>query len=217
MTESKTIERPLRADAERNRLRIIAAARDAFAERGFDASLDEVAARAGVGVGTVYRRFPDKDALIEALFEERISDVAEIGRRALRADDPWEGFVSFMTEAMALQARDRGLKQALLSRGRDRSQRARDTIAPIVAELLARAQRAGAVRSDLTLVDVPLIQLMVSATAEMTREVAPELYRRMLQIVLDGLSTSRSGPTPLPADPIDYDDLVAAIARGGCV
>ena len=93
---SPASERPLRRDAERNRLRILQAAREVFADRGLDASLDQIAAHAGVGVGTVYRRFADKDALIDALFEERIDEVTAAGQRALSASDPWEGLVGFL-------------------------------------------------------------------------------------------------------------------------
>jgi AcrR family transcriptional regulator len=215
MTELSAPDRPLRADAERNRVKILAAAREVFADRGFVASLDDIAAHAGVGVGTVYRRFPDKDALIEALFEERLGDIAEIGRRALAAKDPWDGFISFMTEGIALQAKDRGLKQAMHARGGDRVQRARATIMPIAGELIARAQRTGALRADLDLTDVPLINMMISAIADLTRDVSPEVYRRMLQLVFDGLVTRRSMPTPLPADAIKHAELAAAIAKHG--
>ncbi len=210
-----TRERPLRADAERNRQKILTAARAVFAERGFAATLDDIAARAGVGVGTVYRRYPDKDALIDALFEERLAGVAELGRRALAHEDPWEGFVTFMTEGAALQAADRGLKQAMLSRGRARAGRARATIVPIVTELITRAQQTGRLRADLEVVDIPIINMMVLAIADMTRAVSPDTYRRMLGIVLDGLATRRSEPTPLPAA-IDQEQLVAAIAEHGC-
>ena len=102
-------DRPLRADAERNRRRILAAARQLFAARGLGVSLDEIAAEAGVGVGTVYRRFPDRDLLIDALFEERIDEIAQAARDALEHDDPWEGFAWFLHEAAGLQAPDRGL------------------------------------------------------------------------------------------------------------
>src|ERR1700694_3164569 len=99
-------ERPLRRDAARNRLRILQAAREVFADRGLDASLDQIAAHAGVGVGTVYRRFPDKDALIDALFEERIGEIAAAAQRALSAPDPWEGLIGFLQQGKALRARD---------------------------------------------------------------------------------------------------------------
>jgi AcrR family transcriptional regulator len=203
-------ERPLRRDAERNRLRILQAAREVFADRGFDASLDQIAAHAGVGVGTVYRRFADKDALIDALFEERIGEVAAAGQRGLCASDPWEGLVGFLQQANALLARDRGLQQALLFRGAHRTERAREKIVPIATELVARAQQAGSLRADLDPLDLPLIDLMVSAVAEMAREVSPELWQRALTIIIDGLATTRQTPTPLPGKPLDRDQLAAA-------
>ena len=208
-------ERPLRRDAERNRLRILQAAREVFADRGLDASLDQIAAHAGVGVGTVYRRFPDKDALIDALFEERIDEVAAAGQHALSAPDPWEGLVGFLQQANALRARDRGLKQVLLSRGAHRTERAREKVTPIATELLARAQQAGSLRADLDLFDLPLIDLMVSAIADLTREVSPELWQRALTIIIDGLASTRQTPTPLPGKPLDRDQLAAAISKHG--
>jgi AcrR family transcriptional regulator len=209
-TSPPASERPLRRDAERNRLRILEAAREVFADRGFDASLDQIAAHAGVGVGTVYRRFPDKDTLIDALFEDRIGEVAAAGQRALTASDPWQGLVDFLQQTNALLARDRGLKQALLSRGAHRTEHAREKIVPIATELVARAQQAGTLRADLDPLDLPIIQLMVSAIAEFTREVSPELWQRALTIIIDGLATTRQTPTPLPGKPLDRDQLAAA-------
>jgi AcrR family transcriptional regulator len=214
-TSPPASERPLRRDAERNRLRILQAAREVFADRGLDASLDQIAAHAGVGVGTVYRRFPDKDALIDALFEERIDEVAAAGQRALSAPDPWEGLVGFLHQANALQARDRGLKQALLAGGAQRTERAREKVVPIATELVTRAQQAGSLRADLDPLDLAVIQLMVSAIADMTREVSPELWQRALTIIIDGLATTRKAPTPLPGKPLDRDQLAAATAKRG--
>src|SRR5919112_6366490 len=108
-------DRPLRADAERNRRRILAAASTVFAERGLGVSLDDVAAAAGVGVGTVYRRFPDKDALIDALFEAKIQQAAQLAREASEIEDAWEAFATFMRGMGAMNAEDRGFKEALLS------------------------------------------------------------------------------------------------------
>ena len=140
--------RPLRADAERNRARILAAAAEVFADRGLDVSLDEIAAHAGVGIGTVYRRFPDKDALIDALFEEKIDRAVELADAALEIEDPWEAFTTFMRGMCRMQAGDRGFKDALLARdrGRERVAGARERIAPRAMKLLTRAQEAGAVR-----------------------------------------------------------------------
>jgi AcrR family transcriptional regulator len=215
-TSPPASDRPLRRDAQRNRGRILQAAHEVFADRGLDASLDQIAAHAGVGVGTVYRRFPDKDALIDALFEERIGEIAAAGQRALSASDPWEGLVDFIQQANALLSRDRGLKQALLSRGAHKTECAREKIIPIATELVARAQQAGSLRPDLDPLDLPLIDLMVSAIADMTREVSPELWQRALTIIIDGLATTRQTPTPLPGKPLDRDQLAAlAISKHG--
>src|SRR4051794_11838196 len=157
------LSRPLRSDAERNRLRILRAAEEVFAVRGLGVSLDDIAAAAGVGVGTVYRRFPDKDALIEALFESKIREIEQLARDALEVEDPWEAFSGFMHGMCRVQANDRGLKEALLSadRGHERLAAARDTIAPVAIKLLHRAQEAGAVRGDLGEYDIPLMHFSV--------------------------------------------------------
>src|SRR5881398_821309 len=107
--------RPLRRDAERNRQRILQAAREVFAERGLGVTLDEIARWAGVGVGTVYRRFADKESLIDALFEDGIGEVVALAEDALDYEDSWAGFVHWFEGFVAMQAQDRGLKEVLLS------------------------------------------------------------------------------------------------------
>src|SRR3954453_17931999 len=102
-------DRPLRADAERNRERILDAAREAFAEDGLDVGLHEIARRAGVGGGTVYRRFPDKQELIEALFEDRIAEVLGIAEEALAEEDGWTGLEHFLRRSCALKVADHDL------------------------------------------------------------------------------------------------------------
>ena len=182
-------ERPLRRDAERNRQRILEAARVVFAQRGLSGSHDDIAREAGVGVGTVYRRFPDKEQLIDALFETRIEEIADVARAAADNPDPWEGLVGFLVRAQELQSEDRGLKELVLggARGAERAVAARSLIAPLIGEVLQRAKDAGAVRSDLELTDLPLIQLAIGTIAESSRDVAPEAWRRMMTVVLDGL------------------------------
>jgi len=207
--------RPLRADAERNRARILAAAAEVFANRGLDVSLDEIAAHAGVGVGTVYRRFPDKDALIDALFEEKIDRAVELADRALEIEDPWEAFTTFMRGMCRMQAGDRGFKDALLARdrGRERVAAARERIAPRAMKLLTRAQEAGAVRPDLGPFDVPMLNLCVSLIADRTRDVAPEYWERVLTIIIDGISAQ--GPaSPMPVEPLDRDTFTEAMSSG---
>jgi AcrR family transcriptional regulator len=210
-----TSSTPLRADAERNRRRILDAAREAFAERGLDVSLDEIAARAGVGVGTVYRRFGDKGALIDVVFEEKVADVTRAAREALALDDPWEGFTTFMTRLCEQQAADRGFKEALLGRerGTERVDRARETIAPVAWELLRRAQGAGRVRADLDGYDVPMLHKLIGFVADATRDEAPDYWRRVLGVVLDGLAARREEPTPLPAPPLDAEAFVRVMSR----
>jgi AcrR family transcriptional regulator len=194
-------DRPLRRDAERNRERILEAARELFARSGLEVTLDDVAHHAGVGVGTVYRRFANKEVLIDALFEERIDEIARLAEQALEDNDPWRAFAWFLTQAAERHCADRGLQQLVFStaHGQDRCAHARDRIKPLVDRLMTRAQADGSLRSDLEPTDVPLIQFMVGSVSAYTAELAPETWRRHLTIVLDGLRTQRRKPTPLPA------------------
>ena len=205
---------PLRADAERNRQRLLVAAKELLATRGLDVTLDDVARHAGVGTGTAYRRFPNKDALIDALMVDRIGEIAQIARECLEDPDPWVGLTSYFDRALALQAADRGLKEVLFSagRGRERSNQARRAIAPVVTKLVARAKEAGVVRSDIDTSDVPLINFMLNTIVDFSRDVEPELYRRYLAIVLDGLRP-RDDLEPLPVEPLHVTEFQDAMAR----
>ena len=210
-----TASRPLRADAERNRARILETAAELFAEKGVNASIDDIAAAAGVGIGTVYRRFPDREALIEALFEEKVASIAQRALDAQAIEDPWEGFVTFMLGSARAQAADRGLKDVLLSadHGRERVAAIRDTIRPIAAELLRRAQEAGAVREDLGVFDIPMMHLAVSSIADQSRDIAPAYYERLLTLLIDGLARERSEPTPMPAPPLESEQFLSIMSR----
>ena len=196
--------RPLRRDAARNRERILAAAAELFTERGMRVTLDEVARRAGVGVGTVYRRFPDKESLADALFQDRITALVELAERALTDPDEWAGLESFLVRAGALLCADLGLRQTLMfaTYGRDRVGEARSRLLPVISQLVARAQAAGVVRADLRPTDVPLIELMLAAVTDYARPARPEIWRRYLALILDGLRPSRSGVTELPVAPL---------------
>jgi AcrR family transcriptional regulator len=205
---------PLRADAERNRQRLLAAAKDLFATRGLDVTLDEVARHAGVGTGTAYRRFPNKDALIDALMVDRIGEIAAIAGECLEEPDPWVGLTSYFERALALQAADRGLKDVLFSsgRGRERSAHARRQIAPVVTKLVNRAKEAGVVRQEIDTSDVPLINFMLNTIVDFSRGIEPELYKRYLAIVLDGLRP-RDDLEPLPVEPLGVAEFQDAMAR----
>jgi AcrR family transcriptional regulator len=195
---SKTSERPLRADAERNRQRLIDAAREVFAAEGLDATLDEIAHHAGVGVGTAYRRFASKDELIDALFEQELAEIIDIADAAAAHEDAWEGLVFWMTRIIEKQVADRGLKAVMTSttRGKKRVAAARGQIGPRIGPLVLRAREAGALRADVEIPDIPMLIFMVVGVAEYTRSVDPEIWRRYLAIVLDGLRADSKLPHP---------------------
>jgi AcrR family transcriptional regulator len=206
-------QKPLRADAERNRRRILEAASEVFGERGLGATLDAVAERAGVGVGTVYRRFPDKEALVDALFEERIDEVRAIADEAARIPDGWDALTTFMERALEMHCHDRALKELVFStaHGQDRVARARARIKPAVETLFERAQASGKLRSDVDVNDVPILQLMVTAVIDYAQDAAPDVWRRYLGLLLDGL---RAGHTPLAPASLSDDQLDGVMARG---
>jgi AcrR family transcriptional regulator len=205
---------PLRADAERNRQRLLAAAKDLFRTRGLDVTLDDIARHAGVGTGTAYRRFANKDELIDALMADRIAEIGQIARERLDEPDPWVALTGFFERALALQVADRGLKEVLFSpgHGRDRSDHARRQLGPVVTKLVKRAVEAGVVRSDMTTTDVPVINFMLTLVVDLGREVEPELYRRYLAIILDGLQP-RDGLEPLPVPALGIGQFQDALAR----
>ena len=201
--------RPLRRDAERNRQRILKAASEVFNERGLEVSLDEIARYAGVGVGTVYRRFRTKEELVEALFVDRIDSVAAIAAGALRAPDPWSGLVSFMEQMAEMMAGDLGLRQMLMfaTYGQDRVAYARQRNAPLVERLVERAQAAGQLRTDLRQTDIPLIVFLLAEATHLTHGASPEIWRRYLTLILDGLRPGREGITPLPVAALLPEEL----------
>ncbi len=192
--------RPLRRDAERNRQRILKAASKAFNERGLEVSLDEIARYAGVGVGTVYRRFRTKEELVEALFMDRLDAVAAVADDAFEVADPWSGLVSFMERMAELMAGDLGLRQMLMfaTYGRDLVAIARQRNAPLVERLVQRAQAAGQLRADVRPTDIPFIVFMLTEATHLVNAANPDIWRRYLTLILDGMRPGRDGVTPLP-------------------
>jgi AcrR family transcriptional regulator len=205
---------PLRRDAQRNRHLILDAARELFAERGLGVTLNDVAHHAGVGVGTVYRRFPDKAQLIDALFEQRLEEIVQMLDEALNDPDPWHGLTDFLERVLDKQAKDRGLKEVLMGLApgsSERITRSRSTLHPLAAELVERAVRSGAVRPDSEPQDFGILQLMVGAVIDAGRDVAPDLWRRYLAIMLQGLRAQSAQPWPLPTptvSPEQMDDVL---------
>jgi len=201
MSHGPAGERPLRRDAERNRQRILAAAARVFTERGLDATLDEVARAAGVGVGTVYRRFPDKEALVAALFRERIDNLVTVAEDACASADPWQAIVSYLEYTAAAMAGDTGLRQLMMFGTYDRDQvcYARDRMRPVITRLVQRAQASGDLRGDFEATDVKMIAFMLASLAEYAAAVTPDVWRRYLAMLIDGLRPSRGDVSPLPA------------------
>jgi AcrR family transcriptional regulator len=212
-TSSAVAHRPLRRDAERNRQRILTAARELFAERGLEVTLDDIARHAELGVGTVYRRFPGREHLVEALFEQEIDKIATYAEEAAGQADAWQGLVDFLTYTAEALSIDRGLQEIMVSTayGRDRVARARERLIPIIARLVARARDDGQLRDDIVPADVAVIQLMLGAAAEYSQHVQPQLWRRYFAILLDGLRPHRDLPTPLPEPALDETALDEAM------
>ena len=194
-----TAARPLRADAERNRQRILEAAKTLFAERGVDVSVEEIAAAACVGIGTFYRRFPDRESLVEAVFETKMEQVVQVARDALEIDDPWDAFRTFVLTVARMHAHDRGLKSVTLGsvRGREVAATFRAAIQPLAQQLLDRAKEAGALREDVTSLDVPMIYQAVSAIADRTRPTTSSARSRCSSTASPASARSRRR-CPLP-------------------
>jgi AcrR family transcriptional regulator len=184
--------RSIRADARRNRERIVEAARAAFAEQGPDAQIDDIARRAEVGVGTVYRHFPTKDALIGELVRLKLTALRDRARRKLaEGGDPGEAFRGFLREQANVIAKDAALQRMLWAE----TEEAMAPVAPLydevneaVGELIARAKAAGAIRGDLEVDDVRTFMCGLGAImAADARGVMPFDWRRQLEFMLDGL------------------------------
>ncbi len=187
-------DRPLRADAQRNRDRVLAAARIAFAAEGSDASLDEIARRAGVGPGTVYRHFATKEALFEAVVFDRIGELVEEARVLADDPDPGDAFATFVARLGREGAQKRDLVEALAYDG----VHLQLADAPILraltdalAELLQRAQSVGAVRGDITVDDV-MVLLTGVAYAICHARADEERSRQLLAVMYDGLRADRT-------------------------
>jgi len=188
----------LRQDAQRNRELILAAAADEFREHGLEASLEEIARRAGVGIATLYRRFPTRDALIEAVFEDHVQSFIALAEEALRAEDPWLGFSTFVEQLCEQQAGDSGLKDLLCTRLPDAKvmEKARNHGRTLITKLIERAQAAGVLRADVTPSDIEFVLWSNKSIVEATRDVAPNAWRRNVALLLDGFRAENAHALP---------------------
>jgi AcrR family transcriptional regulator len=212
-TRSKTPARPLRRDAQAIRVRIVAAARSAFAADGIEVPVEAIARRAAVGMGTLYRHFPAKEDLIDAVLEDAFAAFISAAAQALAEEDAWAGFRGFLERVFALHADNRGLKDIIASgaHGRARADAMRARMRPLLRRLVERAQEQGTLRADFTAEDMPLVFWAGGRVIEATAAVAPELWRRHLGLLLDGLRAVAA--TPLPHPPLTRAQLKRASGR----
>ena len=195
--------RPLRADAARNRTRVLDAARTAFAEAGLDVGVEEIARRAGVGKGTLYRRFPTKEALVRAIFEDILGEVERLADEVDSEPDAGEAFANFLNRAARMQASNQGFYDVVAQRmgAAALTDEQREGLLRAVGRPLERAQRAGAVRDDLVPEDVQMMFRMIGATTRPAPDGSPmdDHWPRYLGLLLDAVRPDAA--TPLPADP----------------
>ena len=213
MATAPATDRPMRADARRNRERVLAAAVHCFAHDGLQAQVDDIATRAKVGVGTVYRHFPTKDALIEALADDYFARQNAAARAALDVEDPWEAFAGYLKSGSDILGESLALAQVLRDRPEmmgEAAFRAAENLGffDTLTTLIERAQAAGALRADFRLADVPLVMCSLGSLQTATGEYSS--WRRLRAIVLDGIRAP--GSESLPDDP---DPLVTEIRRRG--
>jgi AcrR family transcriptional regulator len=189
-----------RKDAERNRAAIVRAGRELFRSRGVDAPLEQVARAAGVGIGTLYRHFPSRTDLLDAVATEAVTEHLAIAEAALAIDDPWDAFCHYLIETGALEAADRALNDLLsirLPRARSADALVRRAL-EAAGTLLRRAQDAGRLRPDVTTEDLVFVRWANTRILAATGSVAPEVWRRHLALLLDGLRAEAAHPLPEP-------------------
>lgn len=197
-----TPSRPLRADAERNRQRLIAAAREVFAERGLHVPMEDIARHAGVGVATLYRRFPTRAQLIAGAFEAKMCAYADAVAQALAEPDPWAGFCGYIERVCAMQAEDRAFASVLAMTfpldERFEAERARAFRG--FTELVGRAKAAGKLREDFVVEDLAVLLMANAGVIAGTANAAPEAWRRFAAYMIQAFSAGHPAAS-LPAPP----------------
>ena len=196
MTAAAPGRKPLRRDALRNRERIVAGARALFAERGLEVSVEDITRRAGLGMGTLYRHFPTKEELIDAVLEDALGELLRLAESALEEPDPWTGLCLFLERALALNAENRGLKDIVATRahGLGRAAAMRSRLRPLTARLVERAHEQGSLRADFAAEDLALLLWGGAGVIEAGGGVAPGIWRRYLGFLLDGLRSEAATP-----------------------
>ncbi|MEU6711687.1 TetR/AcrR family transcriptional regulator [Nonomuraea sp. NPDC046802] len=192
---TSTEGRPLRRDAQLNRDRIIRAATQVFARRGIAGTFHDVSDQAGVGLGTVYRRFATKEQLVEAVYEQRLAEFAAMAEAAMEAPTGWEGLTDVLRAAAYMYASDRGLRDVALRRGARPPlfETFGSRLEPLLHRLVERARSEGTLRADITTEDLPILLMMISEVAHHGHPVRPGIHSRYLQLILDGLRNPSAG------------------------
>ena len=188
------------------------AARDMFAEQGLDVSTNEIARRAGVGVATLFRRFPSRDELIAAAFNEKMREYSAAADEALADPDPWHGFCVYIERLCRMQAEDRGFADVLTMTFPTAKafEEERNRAADALTELLERAKATGRLRSDFAHQDVPLILMANAGVVTATRDAAPDAWRRVLGYLVQSFAAEVAQPLP---DPPTKTQLYRALIR----
>ena len=201
------VARPQRKDAVRNRAALIQAAREIFARRGFEASMDDIAEHAGLGVGTAYRHFANKYELADAIFDDAVEAFVNAAHEVLSESDPWQAFVGLIERTLEAQTHNRALREILLGQHQDGPEHHRSMTDAFLAPF-ERAKAAGEIRSDAEITDVGAIVVMLCTVADATGHRSPLLWRRYLPTLLQGL---RPGGAALPVPPLPQGELRAAV------
>ncbi|WP_424893203.1 TetR/AcrR family transcriptional regulator [Streptomyces sp. XH2] len=211
MSSNTRADGPLRKDAQRNRDLLVAAAREIYAERGVDAPLDDIARRAGVGNATLYRRFPTRGALIEAVFGEGLTGTLQRGEEARNADDAWAGLAGYLEHIFEGLAADRGANDLMTTSIPDIP--SLDALKThhheTVRLLILRAQEQGSMRDDVVVEDLLFALAALGRVVPASVTVAPQAWRRHLHLLLDGLRAPAA--SALPAPPLTTDELADAL------
>jgi AcrR family transcriptional regulator len=202
------VDRPLRADAQRNRTALVDAAREVMGRRGLGAPLDEIAQAAEVGNATLYRHFPTRRDLVQAVFADQMTRYAAAVERALDEPDPWLAVRGYLTEICALQAENRALADLVTSA--EFTDDTRSVAVGHLTALLERARSAGELRPDVTVEDVVLVLLANAGVVRRTAEHAPAASPRLVALLLDGMHAAAASPGSAP--PPDPQSLARAIA-----
>lgn len=216
MTSPTSPDRPLRADAARNRTAIVAAAQRAFAESGLQVPFDEIARRAGVGEATVHRRFPDRGSLIAAALGDKMTAYAEAAAQALAEPDPWQGFCGYVRRVCAMQSGDRGFADLLtvtfsaVNPAVEHLEDQRGSALRDWITIVHKAKAAGRLRRDFHPDDLIVLLMANAGVVAATADTAPDAWQRHIEYMLQAFASDHTGPLPAPPA---RDALLRAMRR----